>query len=176
MAVKYCPQCASELQLKMEAGRERPVCPRCGYVVYRNPVPVALVLVTRDDDKLLLVHRLNAPLAGYWAPPAGYVEIDESLEEGAVREVKEETGLDVVVDQLVAVYSRANVGVMLVTFAAHVDGGMLATQADEVDAARFFAPNEIPSPPPPVDGKPLDYWFYEVLGSIFKGIKGKPIS
>lgn len=159
----------------MEAGRERPVCPRCGYVAYRNPVPVALVLVARDDQ-LLLVHRLNAPLAGYWAPPAGYIEIDESLEEGAVREVKEETGLAVVVDRLLTVYSRANVGVMLVTFAAHVEGGVLATQADEVDAARFFAPAHIPFPPPPVDGKPLDYWFYEVLDNIFEGIGGTPRS
>lgn len=173
MAVKYCTQCATELQLKMEAGRERPVCPRCGYVVYRNPVPVALVLVRRDD-KLLLVHRLNAPLAGYWAPPAGYVEIDESLEEGAAREVKEETGLGVVVDRLLTVYSRANVGVMLVTFAAHVEGGTLATQTDEVDAARFFAPDEIPSPPPPTDGKPLDHWFYEALEDIFGGMRSKP--
>jgi ADP-ribose pyrophosphatase YjhB (NUDIX family) len=137
-------------------------------------VPVALVLVTRDG-KLLLVHRLNAPLAGYWAPPAGYVEIDESLEEGAVREVKEETGLDVVVDRLLTVYSRANVGVMLVTFAAHVESGVLATQAGEVDEIRFFAPADIPFPPPPVDGKALDYWFHEVLNSIFKGIRDKAI-
>ncbi len=144
-------------------------------MVYRNPVPVALVLVM-GDGKLLLVHRLNAPLAGYWAPPAGYVEIDESLEEGAAREVKEETGLDVVVDQLLTVYSRADVGVMLVTFAAHREGGALAAQTDEVDAARFFGPDDIPLPPPPVDGKPLDYWFYEVLEVIFKEIKNKPKS
>ncbi len=170
---KFCPQCATELQLKMQAGRERPVCPHCGYVAYRNPVPVALVLVSRED-KLLLVHRLNPPLAGYWAPPAGYVEIDESLEEGAVREVKEETGLDIVVDRLLTVYSRANAGVMLVTFAARVAGGMLATPAEEVDEARFIAPAEIPFPPPPQDGKPLDYWFYEVLERIYKGLREKP--
>ncbi len=157
---------------KIESGRERPVCPQCGYVAYRNPVPVALVLVRRDDQ-LLLVHRLHAPLTGYWAPPAGYVEIDESLEEGAAREVKEETGLDIVVDRLLTVYSRANVGVMLVTFAARVRGGMLAPQAEEVDDLRFFAPAEIPFATPPVDGKPLDDWFYTVLGDIFGRIRDK---
>ncbi len=170
MAAKYCPQCATELQVKIESGRARPVCPRCGYVVYRNPVPVALVLVTRDNQ-LLLVHRRNAPLAGYWAPPAGYVEIDESLEEGAVREVKEETGLEVAIDRLLAVYSRANMGVMLVTFAAHVEGGLLAAQVDEVDELRFFAPNELPTPTPPTKAQPLDYWFYEVVSGIFRSLR-----
>ncbi len=170
--MKYCPLCATELVRRIESGRERPVCPRCGYVAYRNPVPVALVLVTRED-RLLLVHRRHAPLAGYWAPPAGYVEIDESLEEGAAREVKEETGLDIVVDRLLTVYSRANVGVMLVTFAAHAHGGTLAPQAEEVDDLRFFAPTEIPFAPPPVGGKPLDGWFYQVLDSLYRGIRDK---
>ncbi|MBI4788119.1 MAG: NUDIX hydrolase [Chloroflexi bacterium] len=165
MPVKFCAQCGSELVTGSESGRERPMCPRCGYIVYRNPVPVALVVTTRDD-KLLLVHRVNAPLAGYWAPPAGYVEIDESLEEGAAREVKEETGFDVVVDKLLRVYSRANVGIMLVTFAAHVVGGEMAPQAHEVAEARFFARDELPAQPPPTDGKPLDYWFYAVAKGI----------
>jgi len=146
------------------------MCPRCGFIVYRNPVPVALVLATRED-KLLLVHRLNPPLAHYWAPSAGYVEIDESLEEGARREVKEETGFDVVIDKLLNVYSRANMGVMLVTCAARVVGGHLAPQAEEVAAARFFARDELPDQPPPVDGKPLDYWFYEMVKEVFEDFK-----
>mgnify|MGYP001602899748 CR=1 FL=1 len=168
--MKYCAQCGVELILGIESGRERPMCPRCGFIVYRNPVPVALVLATRED-KLLLVHRLNPPLADYWTPSTGYVEIDESLEEGARREVKEETGCDVVIDKLLNVYSRANMGVMLVTFAARVVGGDLAPQAQEVAAARFFARDELPDQPPPVGGKPLDYWFYEAVKEIFEDFK-----
>ena len=170
MPIKFCAQCGTELSIGIESGRERPMCPRCGYIVYRNPVPVALVLATRDD-RLLLVHRRNAPLAGYWAPSAGYVEIDESLEEGAVREVKEETGFDVVIDGMPRVYSRANVGVMLVTFAARVVGGELAPQAQEVDEVRFFSRDELPHPPPPADGKPLDLWFYEIVEGIFQDFR-----
>ncbi len=166
MPAKFCPQCATPLESKIEAGRQRPVCPRCGYVAYRNPVPVALVLVERDGA-LLLTHRLHAPLAGYWAPPAGYVEIDESLEEGARREVKEETGLDVVIDRLLTVYSRANSGIMLVTLAAHVVGGELTNQDEEADEVRFFPRREIPRLPPPQNGTLLDNWFYEVLNGIF---------
>ena len=134
-------------------------------------LPVVALAVATREDKLLLVHRLNPPLADYWAPCAGYVEIDESLEEGARREVKEETGCDVVIDKLLNVYSRAHMGVMLVTFAARVVGGDLAPQAQEVAAARFFARDELPDQPPPVDGKPLDYWFYEAVKEIFENFK-----
>lgn len=154
----------------MEAGRERPVCDNCGYVMYRNPVPVALVLVTRDA-KLLLVHRLNAPLAGYWAPPAGYIEMDESIEQGAVREVKEETGFEVVIDRLYRVDSRANMGVILLTFSGRITGGEMAGQDMEVDQVRFFAREELLSPPPPVDAKPLDYWFYDLVELVFQDFK-----
>ena len=138
--------------------------------MYRNPVPVALVLATRDD-KLLLVHRLNAPLAGYWAPPAGYVEMDESIEQGAVREVKEETGFEVVIDRLYRVDSRANMGVILITFFGRITGGEMAGQHVEVDQVRFFAREELPSPPPPVDAKPLDYWFYDLIKQVFQDFK-----
>lgn len=170
MAAKYCPQCAHEFVLKMEAGRERPVCDNCGFVMYRNPAPVALVLATRED-KLLLVHRLNAPLAGYWAPPAGYIEMDESIEQGAVREVKEETGLEVVIDRLYRVDSRANMGVILLTFSGRITGGEMAGQDGEVDQVRFFAREELLSPSPPVDAKPLDYWFYELVEQVFQDFK-----
>jgi ADP-ribose pyrophosphatase YjhB (NUDIX family) len=138
--------------------------------MYRNPAPVALVLATRDD-KLLLVHRLNAPLAGYWAPPAGYIEMDESIEQGAVREVKEETGLDVVIDRLYRVDSRANMGVILLTFSGRITGGEMAGQNGEVDQVRFFAREELLSPSPPVDAKPLDYWFYDLIEQVFQDFR-----
>ncbi len=167
MPIKFCAQCGNELTTKIDGGRERPACPRCGYIVYRNPVPVGLVLATRDD-KLLLVHRVNPPLAGYWAPPAGYIEIDESLEEGAAREAKEETGLVVAVDQLLKVYSRANMGVLLIAFAARIVGGTLAAEEAEVDAVRFFARSELPRQPAPVNGAPLDVWFYEIVSELLE--------
>jgi ADP-ribose pyrophosphatase YjhB (NUDIX family) len=171
VSIRFCPQCATELTQCVESGRERPVCPRCGYIVYRNPVPVGLVGATRDDS-LLLVHRRHAPLAGYWAPPAGYIEIDESLEEGAARETKEETGFDVVVDKLLQVYSRANMGVMLIAFAARVVGGTLTAEQTEVDAVRFFTRAELPRQPAPTGGTPLDLWFYQVVEEVFGEFRG----
>ncbi len=167
MPIKFCAQCGTELTVRFESGRERQVCPRCGYVVYRNPAPVGLVAATRDG-KLLLVHRANAPLAGYWAPPAGHIEIDESVEEGTARETKEETGLDVTVAQLLGLYSRANVGVTIAVFAGRVVGGEIAAEEKEVHEVRFFARDELPRQPAPVDGTPVDLWFYEIVEAIFK--------
>jgi NADH pyrophosphatase NudC (nudix superfamily) len=165
--MKFCPRCGTELILRFESGRERPVCPQCGYVVYRNPAPVGLIVATRDD-KLLLVHRTNAPLAGYWAPPAGYIEIDESVEEGIARETKEETGLDVTVDKLLGLYSRANVGVTIAVFAGRVVGGEIAAEEGEVSAARFFARDELPVQAAPATGTALDLWFHEIVETVFK--------
>ncbi|MDE3090449.1 MAG: NUDIX hydrolase [Chloroflexota bacterium] len=153
--------------LRFESGRERPVCPKCGYVVYRNPAPVGLVVATWDD-KLLLVHRVNPPLAGYWAPPAGHIEIDESVEEGTVRETKEETGLDVTADRLLQLYSRANMGVTIAVFAGRVVGGEITAEEKEVDAVRFFGRHELPVQPAPANGTAVDLWFHGIVEAIFK--------
>ncbi len=165
MVIKFCAQCGNELTTKIDGGRERPACRRCGYIVYRNPAPVGLVVATRDD-KLLLIHRVRPPLAGYWAPPTGYVEIDESIEEAAVREAKEETGLDMVVERLLKVYSRANMGVMLLAYATRIAGGALAPGEDDVDGARFFTRDELPRQPAPANETPLDQWFFEIVSEI----------
>jgi NADH pyrophosphatase NudC (nudix superfamily) len=167
MPIKFCAQCGTELTLQIESGRERPVCPKCGFVVYRNPAPVGLVAATQDE-KLLLVHRVHPPLAGYWAPPTGYIEIDESVEEGIARETKEETGLDVTVDKLLGLYSRANVGVTMAVYAGRVLGGKMAFDENEVDEVKFFARNELPNQSPPATGKAIDDWFYRLIEQIFK--------
>lgn len=172
MPIKFCAQCGTELVLQIESGRERPVCPNCGFVVYRNPAPVGLVVATQDE-KLLLVHRVNPPLAGYWAPPTGYIEIDESVEEGTARETKEETGLDVTVDKLLGLYSRANVGVTMAVYAGRVLGGEIAFEEKEVDGVQFFARDELPIQIAPVNSKPIDYWFYQLVEQIFKEFREK---
>jgi len=166
MPIKFCAQCAAELTLQIESGRERPVCPKCGYVVYRNPAPVGLVIATRGDQ-LLLTHRKNPPLANYWAPPAGHIEIDESVEEGTVRETKEETGLNVTIDRFVKLYSRANMTVTIAAFTGRVIGGEIAVEEHEVIAVEFFSRDALPVQPPPVNGTPMDHWFYELVTEFF---------
>lgn len=88
----YCYKCGTELESRKHEGRERYYCPECSKIRYRNSAPVAGVFVVRDN-KVLLIKRGNEPHKGKWSYPAGYLEFDEKPEEGAVRELKEETGL-----------------------------------------------------------------------------------
>ncbi len=70
-------------------------CPRCGCQIrrYRNPFPTVDIIIEYGDQGLVLIERQNPPHG--WAMPGGFVEYGESLEEAAVREAKEETGLEV---------------------------------------------------------------------------------
>src|SRR5215213_5716240 len=94
---RYCPRCATPLERKHEGNRLRPTCPRCGFIQYQNP-PLAATIILSRGDKILMGRRTIEPRAGYWTFPGGYVELGESAEEAAIREAKEEMGIDVRVD------------------------------------------------------------------------------
>jgi len=83
-------------------------CPHCGeeIEIYRNPTPtvdVVILMPSPEGDGVVLIERKNPPLG--WALPGGFVDYGESCEEAAVREMKEETGLDVELVGLLGVYS-----------------------------------------------------------------------
>lgn len=86
----------------MVEGRDRLACPaeRCHFVLYENPASAAAAVVRDGDGRVLLIRRRIEPFRGAWALPAGYQEVDERPAETLVREVKEETGIDIVVDRL----------------------------------------------------------------------------
>lgn len=143
---KYCPRCGHPLEAKSVGDRLRPVCPQCGFIVYVNPTPAAGALVEHDGH-VLLIRRGVPPREGYWAFPAGYVEADESVEEAAIRETREETGLQVALDGLWNVYSfedAAHQRGVLILYRAHVVGGELRP-GDDAAEARWFAPHEVPA-------------------------------
>ncbi len=164
MTMRYCPTCGANLVQHMEGGRERPVCAACGFIGYLNPAPAGLIMATQEG-RLLLVRRAAEPLKDFWAPPAGYVEYDESVEQAVIREAKEETNMDVSVDRLIGVYSVPNTGVLLVAYQGSVLGGELRAGEDAADAG-IFGPNELPEQPATHQGTLLDRWFCGVLSDL----------
>jgi ADP-ribose pyrophosphatase YjhB (NUDIX family) len=162
---RHCQHCGAALTALVCAdGKTRERCERCGLIAWRNPAPVGMALIEREG-KLVLIRRQADPLAGYWAPPAGYVERGESVPQAVLREAKEETGLDIALDGLLDVYSRADVDVLIVAYRAHAVGGRLVA-GDDASEAGLFAPDawlREPQAPPPVGGAAVDEWFYGVI-------------
>ncbi|MDZ7338369.1 MAG: NUDIX hydrolase [candidate division KSB1 bacterium] len=139
MRYRFCPECGHPLYPAVLQERERLVCKACGFIYYQNPVPAVGVLVV-SDGQVLLVKRKYAPRQGKWSLPAGFMEIDETPAETAVREAREETGLEVRVGPLVGVYpgdDDPRVRVVLIVYRAEIVGGSLMA-GDDAEEARFF--------------------------------------
>src|SRR5512145_2611267 len=93
--VKFCQRCGTPVQMEAQFGRERPVCPACGWIYFADPKVAAAVLVERGDGRVLLVQRANDPFKGLWTLPAGFVDAGEDPAVAAARECFEEAGLTV---------------------------------------------------------------------------------
>jgi ADP-ribose pyrophosphatase YjhB (NUDIX family) len=147
-AFKFCPHCRTPLQALSDGERLRPSCLECGWVHYKNPV-VGVAVVLLEDGKLLLGKRRD----GGWCIPCGFVEWEESVEEAARREFREETGLDVRLEGLLAVHSNFHnpeqhtVGIW---YRGQRTGGSLKAAEDLVEAA-FFPLDELPQLKFPTD-------------------------
>lgn len=142
----FCPQCAGRLAPKVIEDRERLVCQECGFIFYCNPKVAAGALVEKAGQ-VLLARRGIPPGRGLWCLPSGFVECDESPEEAAVREVKEETGLEVALDGLLGIYTYwddpRGPGI-LILYRGHVVGGELSP-SHEVTEVAFFSPHSLPT-------------------------------
>jgi ADP-ribose pyrophosphatase YjhB (NUDIX family) len=142
---KYCPRCGAEMIDKRIDHKERKVCPVCKFVFYHNPVPAAGVVIEKDN-KILLVKRKYEPYKGDWSLPAGFMEYDESPEQCAIREIKEELNVDVELDGLFGVYSGKDdprTHAVLIMYWAKIKGGELKP-GDDAEEIEFFAKNEVP--------------------------------
>lgn len=124
--------------------RDREVCPKCGWIHYKQYKVSAGVRIEKDGC-LLLVQRGLEPWEGKWYMPAGYLEIDEEPDQAAVREAFEETGLNVKTLNLAGVYTydddpRGNGIVFL--YDAEILGGKMQVTA-ETSQIGFFSVSEI---------------------------------
>ncbi len=79
--------------------------PQCQHIQYQNPLNVVGTLPVADDGRILLCKRNIEPRFGTWTLPAGFMELDETLEQGAARETVEEAGADIALGRLFSVIS-----------------------------------------------------------------------
>ncbi len=152
----YCHRCGEILGEERIAGALRPNCGSCGAVVFLDP-KLAVVVVASQGSRILMVKRDIEPMMGRWSFPSGYVDRGEVVEDAAVREVREETNVEVSLDGLLGVYSRKGAPVVLVAFAASIVGGSLSA-GDEAQAVQMFAADDLPPLPFPNDPEIIADW------------------
>jgi 8-oxo-dGTP diphosphatase len=166
-AYRFCPSCASPLERRrLKAGDpERPVCLACGHIVYLDPkVAVGTIIRVPSDprdprlvnnrrdprdprlvnnQRLVLVRRAIEPGYGLWVFPGGYVDQGEEITAAAIREAREESGLDIRIDGLLNVYSYGGRSPIIVVYTATALAGELCFD-EECLEARLFMRDEIP--------------------------------
>lgn len=159
---RYCPKCgSSRFDIHNEKSRQ---CADCGFVYYFNPSSATVAFIVNSRDELLVCRRAKEPAKGTLDLPGGFVDLYETGEEGVIREVKEETGLQVVRTRYLFslpnlyVYSGFTVHTLDMFFCCEVEDTLHYKAMDDA-AALFFVPLK--------DIRPEEFG----LGSIRRGLQ-----
>lgn len=127
---------------------DRDVCRTCGFVDYRNP-RIVVGSVVRHHGRILLCRRAIEPRRGLWTIPAGYLELNETPEDGARREAREEACAKLKLGQLLAIYSVPRLSQVQLIYRAELDGPLagdtLFAAGEESLEVGLFSWDEIPT-------------------------------
>jgi ADP-ribose pyrophosphatase YjhB (NUDIX family) len=143
----YCYHCGTKTISKTIDGRQRSYCERCNLPLYENPVPSVAVVITNQLGQVLLVRRNVEPGIGEWCLPGGFIEIGETPQQAAVREINEEIGININDPQLLGIGSHLNGyygDVLIIGFHVKIDAGVKMIPGDDVSEAGFFSINDRP--------------------------------
>ena len=145
--VRFCSRCGTALKFGPIVGEERDrlACQACGFIFYVNPRLVVTTLPITERGEVMLIRRGIAPGYNKWAQPGGFLEIDETVLEAAIRETLEETGLKVEPAHIVGVYTRPQAAVVVLAWEARIVGGSAQPTPESLEV-RAFAPSAIPWP------------------------------
>jgi len=130
--MQYCSRCGGRLDFGFVDGedRHRLACSSCGHVAYVNPRLVVTTIPVTEAGECVLLRRGIEPGYGTWAQPGGFLEVDETVTQAAIRETYEEIGLLVEPGRIVGLYSRLEAAVVVLAFAvAIIAGGGIAFDA-----------------------------------------------
>ncbi|HXH20922.1 MAG TPA: NUDIX hydrolase [Dehalococcoidia bacterium] len=171
MKFLYCPLCGQPTTSREIGGREREYCEACKRPYFLNPVAAAAAVIL-EGDRILLCRRNSSVFRGRWSIPAGFCEEDETIEECAAREAREELGLEVEVRELIDANSGFEVEgrpVVGVYYRVEPRGGKIEP-GDDVDGARFFPLDDVPDLPFAGDRRVVRILRERLLGA--RGIAG----
>lgn len=147
MEYNFCPKCGSKAERKLH---NLLACPNCGYDFYVNPASTNAVILENSKGEILLVKRKFEPMKGYLDLPGGFVEPGESLEQSAIREVKEELGIDIAEVKYFNSYpdeylfQGVNIKTLGFVLTGKVKDGSEITASDDVADAKFYKKDELP--------------------------------
>lgn len=133
---RFCPRCGAPLETRAHAGRERALCGAegCGFVHWNNPTPVVAAIIEHEGQVLLA--RNKAWPEKMFALVTGFLEQGETPQQGVLREVKEETGLEGEVVELVGVYDFELRNELIIAFHVRTRGEV--TLGDELAAYKLI--------------------------------------
>ncbi len=142
----HCHFCGERLVEKLLEGNARLFCEHCNRPIYENPIPATCLVVINSMERVLLVKRNTEPKKRFWCLPGGFIELGETPEKAALRELKEETGLSGRIDMLLGATSNHSPQydtVLMVGYLVKSYSGTLKAGDDASDAA-YFHPDELP--------------------------------
>ena len=144
MNMNFCVICGHKTTEKIPLGDHqlRRVCTDCGNIHYINPKVICGALVLWEN-KVLLCRRAIEPRYGLWTLPAGYMELFETMEQGAARETREEAEAEVEIEQLYCMYNIPRIGQIYVLFKANLVNGMFGAGEESIECG-LFEEDEIP--------------------------------
>ncbi len=116
--------------------RERAICRHCGFIDYKNP-RIVVGSVATFEEKILLCRRAIEPRLGYWTLPAGFLELNETVEDGAKREAFEEARARLEIDRLLGCYSVMRASQIQLIFRARLISAEIDAGPESQEVALF---------------------------------------
>ena len=145
LPIKHCRNCGTTVVYRIPDDgdtKERAVCPACHTIHYENPNNV-VGTVPYLGDKVLLCKRNIEPRWGKWTLPAGFMELNETLEQGAARETVEEAGAQFEMQGLFSILNVARVGQVHMFYRARLTSDQFDPGTETIEA-KLFLESEIP--------------------------------
>jgi 8-oxo-dGTP diphosphatase len=143
----FCVNCGVPLEPRQVEGRELEGCPECGFVLWRDPKVVTMVVVQNDSGEVVMGRRGIEPGYGLWCLPGGFVNDDEHPEASAARECREEICVDVDITELLGVYhieKRGAASMVGIGYLARLPSGASPAAGNEMLEVAAFSPFELP--------------------------------